>query len=110
MKTTKQQTTNKQKYTDNPTIENKKTFELDQIKQQKEMLIRELSIANNRLDLIRNSIYNIYSAIETIDTIDILKLQVSPITEEAKIITDNLDILVKDIINILPKKGKNEKK
>lgn len=94
----------------NKQIDNKKTFELEQIKQKKEMLIRELSITNNRLDLIRNSIYNIYSAIETIDNLDILKLEVSPITGTAKIITDNLDILVKDIINILPKKGKNEKK
>lgn len=94
MKTTNKQLTEKQ---------------LEQIKQKKEMLIRELSITNNRLDLIRNSIYNIYSAIETIDNLDILKLEVSPITTQGKIITDNLDILVKDIINIIPK-GKNEKK
>lgn len=94
MKTTNKQLTEKQ---------------IEQIKQKKEMLIRELSISNNRLDLIRNSIYNIYSAIETIDNLDILKLEVSPITTQAKIITDNLDILVKDIINIIPK-GKNEKK
>lgn len=94
MKTTNKQLTQKQ---------------IDQIKQQKEMLIRELSITNNRLDLIRNSIYNIYSAIETIDNLDIHKLEVSPVTTTGKELTDNLDILVRGIINILPK-GKNEKK
>lgn len=94
MKTTNKQLTQKQ---------------IDQIKQKKEMLIRELSITNNRLDLIRNSIYNIYSAIETIDNLDIHKLEVSPVTTTGKELTDNLDILVRGIINILPK-GKNEKK
>lgn len=84
--------------------------QIDQIKQKKEMLIRELSITNNRLDLIRNSIYNIYSAIETIDNLDILKLNSIPLTTTGEELTDNLDILVQDIINILPKKGKNEKK
>lgn len=83
---------------------------IDQIKQKKEMLIRELSITNNRLDLIRNSIYNIYSAIETIDNLDILQLNIIPLTTTGEELTDNLDILVKDIINIIPKKGKNEKK
>lgn len=107
MKTTKQ--TNKQTYIENPTIDNKKTFELEKIKDKKQTIIRELSIVNNRLDLIRNSIFNIYSAIETIDTTDILTLDTLPLRTQTKNINDNLDILVQDIIKILPK-GKNEKK